>query len=331
MSRLTVILASGDVDGVASAVIAARAADGPVEMLFFDSEHLVDFFSNSFQDKFPGRHHLIICGLEVVHTSWDGELLRPRLMDALRASVSQVLWFSSRHWRPKDRAAVANIFGSGNLVVGPNASCTAALVRSHFASEDDEYAVLMEGLAAGRLPQEAEDVWGSRWSGIIASFKDDLRHLGEAVAPLVEARPWQIPDALIEKAARTEQQDRELAERNAAGPVQVGEHKLATIDIPSHRHAFWREISRWALAHTGAQFCLCCLAGLPVLILTRSDEQPTDLRTWVRYLTDLLPAARAVGGNPDAVPICLRGLEQGPALKREVIEILRQGAHLLSS
>jgi len=330
MGKLAAILASGDIDGVASAVIAARAADGPVELLFSESQHLVRFFGNSVQDKLPRRYNLIICGLEVVHTSWDGELVRPRLMDLLRAFMSPVLWFSSRAWRPEDRAAVESIVGAGNLLVNADAPCTAALVHSHFARPDDEYAALMEELAAGRLPDQAEAEWGAQWRRVITSFKGDLRHLREAVEPLVDARPTEIPDALLERATRTEQENRELAERSAEEPVQVGEHKLACIDIPRERHAFWREISGCSLALTGAHFCLCHLIGRPVLILTRNDKERADLRTWARYLTDLLPAARAIGESPEVVPIYLRGLDQDPALKREAIEILQQGAHLLA-
>lgn len=331
MGKHAVVLASGDVDGVASAVIAARAADGRAEMLFSESQHLVDFFAGPVQDRFPRRYDLVICGIDVVHTSWDGELIRPRLMDALRAFVSPVVWFSSRPWHPEDRATVENIVGAGNLMVDTDAPCTAALLRAHFAPPDDAYAAQLEGLAAGRLPEEADAEWGAQWRRVITSFKDDLRHLGEAIAPLVGARPSEIPDALIERATRTQQQNRELAERSAEDPVKVGEHKLACIDIPRERHAFWREISGCVLALTGAQFCLCRLTGRPVLILTRSKEQRTDLRTWARYLTDLHPAASAIGESPEAVPVYLRGLDQDAALKREAIEILRQGAHLLAT
>jgi len=117
MDIFTAIIASPTVDGVACAVIAARAARGGSETFFLNSASLTEFFRPSIQQKLPGLYSLVICDLELVHTTWDGQLVRPRLLDALRSFVSPALWLSARAWRPEDRAAVENILGPSRLVV----------------------------------------------------------------------------------------------------------------------------------------------------------------------------------------------------------------------
>ncbi|MBS3764250.1 MAG: hypothetical protein KGZ25_13210, partial [Planctomycetes bacterium] len=77
MSDLTVIVASPDVDGVASAAIVARGIEGSFETFFMGSEELPGFFEPSVQLKLPRMYTLVICGLNVVYMSWDGELVRP--------------------------------------------------------------------------------------------------------------------------------------------------------------------------------------------------------------------------------------------------------------
>ncbi len=54
-----------------------------------------------------------------------------------------------------------------------------------------------------------------------------------------------------------------------------------------------------------------------------------DLQVWVRYVTDLLPAARSVGARPDVVPLIVDGLKERPDLMDEVLELMAEGAHLL--
>jgi len=330
MSRLTVIVTPPDADGVASATIAARAAGGAVEMLFFESERLAAFFEGGVQDKLPALYRLIVCGLEVVHTNWDAEVIRPRLMDSLRGFVSPLQWFSARDWRAEDRAAVQNIVGEGNLVVRPGAACTASLVRDGLAQPGDAFANLLVKFAEGSLAAEEEERWGWPWRRVIASLRGAPARLREAIAPLVEGSPEQIAADLVETADRVERECRSFAADNAAESVPVGERELVVIAIPRARHAFWPEISSYARAGTGADFCLCVLTGRPVMILSRGPEQRADLRTWVRYLTDMLPGATTVGAGPEAVPIVAAALKQDAGLVQEAVRTLRQGAHLLA-
>ncbi len=329
MTTLTAIVAAPGVDGVACAVVVARACQGPFDTLFFDSEHLLDFFDASVQRRLPNLYDLVICDLGVVHTNWDGKLLRPHLMDALRGLVAPVLWFSRRSWLPEDRAAVENIFGEGRLVLSETAPCTASLVRDHFAASDDEYADLMVRFASGSLSEEAAALWGASWRQAIVSLKDDVRRLSDAIGPLIDGDPERLSEQLALRAARIETENRELAARGAEEPVEMGGHKLVPLSVPPGRHAFWREISDQARAQSGAQFCLCQLLGRPVLILSRGPDQRVDLRPWTRYLTDLMPQAHTVGGQPEAVPLFVRGLTEDPGLRAEAIQILRDGAHLL--
>jgi len=89
-------------------------------------------------------------------------------------------------------------------------------------------------------------------------------------------------------------------------------------------------VSDHARARSGAEFCLCRLVERPVLVLSRGPELRVDLHPWVRYLTDLMPAATAVGGQSDFVPVFVRGLAEDAALMDEAIRTLQEGAHLLS-
>jgi hypothetical protein len=329
MSIPTIVASVPDVDGVASAVVACRAASGPFQTFFFESARLVDFLRRPVQSKLPGFYTLIICGLDVVHTNWDGELLRPRLMDALRGFVSPVLWFSARPWSAEDRAAVANVLGEEKLAIWPDAPCTADLVCRRLASADDAYAARMVRFAAGNAPEASLFPCADDWRSVISSLRGEPERLTDAVQPLLDGTPEKLDKGLKERAARIEQENRDIA-RNAETPVDVYDKKLTTIAIPPGHHAFWREIGALARAQAGAEFCLCHLLGRPVLVLTRNPEERMDLRRWARYLTDLMPEALAVGEQPDAVPLFVRGLDSDLGLRHEAIGILRDGAHLLA-
>ena len=273
---------------------------------------------------------LIICGLEVVHTSWDGELLRTRLMDALRSFVSPIAWFCAGHWPPEDRGAVGNILGEGKLTVSQDASCTAALVRDYFAKPGDPYARALMQWASGSLPAQEEERWAGDWRRVISSLRSDPEGIRKAISPLIEAPPGQPDKGLLERAVRTEEENRQLAPQSVEEIVQVGDKKLVPVNIPREKHSFWREISEYARLNAAADFSLCRLAGRSVLILNRGKEPRVDLRVWARYLTDMTPAANAIGERPDAVPIFVRGLTEDPGLKQEAIRILVEGAHLLA-
>ncbi len=295
MNSTTVIVAAPDVDGVASAVIAARAAGGggDVETVFCDNSALADFLTAGARHDLSGPCDLILCGLEVVHTTWDGRLVRPQLVRGLRALVGTKHWFSARSWTAEDRAAVHSILGGGRLVVSDSAACAAALVRDRLAAPGDEYAELMVAFASGRLSEQADEEWGADWRRVVAWRKGDPERLKEAVAPLMDAHPERLDVDLRQGAREQEARNRRFAADHSGEPVPVGERKLVVIDVPPEMHAFWREISDGARAETGADFCLCHLTGRPVLLLTRGPEQQIDLRPWARYLTDMLPGAHA--------------------------------------
>jgi len=330
MENARVVVASRTVDGVASAVLAARSARSAFEVIFLDSEGLPGFFVPSMQQKLPPFYELIICDLGVMRRNWDGELIRPALMDRLRELGRPVRWFSCEPWMAEDRAAVGHIIGEGNLVVNQSAPCTASLVREALVDEAGPFEEGLVELAGGGAGEGAAE-WVGKWRSVISALKDAPAALAEAISPLISARPEQVSEELLERAARTEQANREFAKGHVGEPVAMRESKLVTIELPPERHAFWAEISEYARADTGAEFCLCRLRGRPVALLTRAQESRTDLRPWVRYLTDLMPAARNVGNRPEAAPIVIEGLNEDPALLQEAVNLLRDGAHLLKS
>ena len=327
MKQFTVIVAPLTSDGAACAALAARACRSSHEIIFFGSQRLADFLDSPTQEKLPPLYSLVICGLEVVHTDWDGRLVRPRLMDALRAFGSTILWFSADEWDPDDAAAVRHIIGEERLILDADAPCSAALVRHHSCPKRDAYADQLVRLGCPSAGSQPE--WAGPWRRVINSLKDDPAALRDAISLLIEERPDELEPGMIERAERVEEQNRATAARCAEPPVPVGELKLVSVAVPRQQHAFWHEVSYYARAHTGAELCLCHLVGRPVLILTCQPELRIDLRPWARYLTDLLPAANAISRQADAVTVCLDGLAEDASLKREAVTILQDGAHLL--
>jgi len=330
MDSVTVIVASPGLDGAVSAVLVARATHGPFEVLFYDSERLPDFFAPSLQEKLPPFYELVLCALEVMHSNWDGQLIRPRLMEQLRACGRPVRWFGTGRWAVEDRAAVGHIIGEQNLFVSESAPCTAAIVREALLPEGGEYERRLVELASGG-EIEGEEEWQGQWSCVISSLKAAPRQLAEAISPLIQARPERLSEKLLERARKTAEENRSFAERAVGEPLPMRESKLVTIEIPPEKHPFWREISGYARAKREAGFCLSLLAGRPLVLLTRAAEVRVDLRRWVRYLTDLVPAARMLGSQEDVVPILVDGLPDDRGMMQELLDVLRDGAHLVQS
>ena len=330
MDSARVIVASKTVDGAASAVLAARSTKGGFEMVFLDSERLPGFFEPSMQQKLPPFYELFICDLGVMRRNWDGELIRPAFMDRLRALGRPIRWFGCEHWMPEDLAAVGHVLGEENLFVSEGARCTAALVRQALVEEPGAFEDALVALGSRRAGEGAAD-WVGKWRSVISALKDAPAELAGALSPLISARPEQVNEELLKRARQTEQANREFAQAHAAEPVAMRESKLVTIDIPPERRAFWAEISQYARSGAETEFCLCRLIGRPVVVLTRAQECRVDLRPWVRYLTDLMPAAQNVGSRPDVAPVVIEGLTDDPALLQEAVNLLRDGAHLLKS
>ena len=66
-----------------------------------------------------------------------------------------------------------------------------------------------------------------------------------------------------------------------------------------------------------------------VLLIGRETASQVDLAAWARYVTDMLPAARAIGRQPDVVTLYVQGLAEAPQLRDEVVRLMEEGAHLL--
>jgi hypothetical protein len=329
MDQNTVIVAEPTPDGAVCAVLAARACRTPRRTFLLPSPELLDFFAHSTQRDLPRVYSLVICGLGLVHTSWDGRLLRPHVVQALRDFARPVRWFSNREWEPDDRIAVQNIIGEDRLTVDPSAPSSAKLVRAYYSDPDPDYADTLVQLAGSE--EEATVEWTPRWRRIISSLKDDPARLSPAVQPLIDGEPEDIPGDLLDRAERIEQGNRELASENASDPVPMRDYTLTRIDIPPDRHAFWREISAFARSARGVDFSLCRLLRRPVLVLSRGEDIRKDLRRWVRYVTDVVPAASAVEPRPDAVPLFVEGLTEDPGLADDVVRALQDGSHLLDA
>jgi hypothetical protein len=322
--RFTVVLAAPDVDACAAAALVGRCVQGHCEPLVFDSERLASFFEQSVQQKLPHGYDLVLCGLEVVHTDWDGRLVRPKLMDALRSHIGPVRWFAAYRWDPVDRQAIEQMIGRGNLAASDGVESTAALVAAYCGREDASFARLLVQAAGGGAEEEA-----ARARGIVTALKGDHREMARAVSLLTEGRLAELVRDYGQTAERVEEENRRAARERSGEPLPMGALKLVCLSLPPRQHAFWAEISACARELSGAELALCRLEGRPVMVLTREREPWIDLQVWVRYVTDLLPSARRVGARPDVVPLVVDGLKERPDLVDEVLELMAQGSHLL--
>jgi len=329
MEQFTVILFRPDLDGVAAAAIAARAAGPDVEALAVGSQHLVGFFTDEAQRRLPAHYRLVICGLELVRTDWDGRLVRPALLDALRDFTQPIRWFSGRAWAPEDIATLQHMFGEERIRVRPDASSEAALVRELLGEADDRYADWLVAMAEDRLPAGPQSAWGKAWRHTIPFVKDDPPALAQAVGLLAAQKPQEIPKALIERAERTEREVLGQAAAAAGDAVEIGERRLIALALPRRLHPFWKEAGAAALRERDAQFCLCALSGRDVLALARREGLRVDLEGWARYVTDLMPGASVVERQPEAEILNVPGLKGDQGLLDEVVRLLIEGAHLL--
>lgn len=323
--HFTVIVSAPDAASAIAAALIGRGSQGRCEALVFESEDLVEFFERSVQRKLPHNYDLVLCGLRVVHTDWDGRLVRPALMDALRAHVGPVRWVSADGWRSEDLRAVEQMIGSENLLVDQNAESAAHLARRRFAEADDEFADRLASWAVA----SPDDEQGERLRRVLTALKGERRELAAAVVMLAKERVEETIDTYTERARRVEQENRRLAEERSEEPIPLGELKLVCFDLPPGKHAFWREVSAYAREQAEAPLALGRLVDRPTLLLTRDRDLRVDLRTWARYVTDLMPEATRVGARPDVVPLVVKGLNARPALKNDVLSLMKDGAHLL--
>lgn len=328
MEQITVVAAEPTVDGAASAVLALRQANSPTRNVFLFPDQLPDFFDRKTQQSYPSVYQLVICGIGVVHTSWDGELLRPKLIECLRDFPGPVRWYSASSWRSEDIAAIRNIIGDQRLRTDATAACCAEIVRRDYSSGTPYFADAMVQLGGGTQGSSAE--WMNAWERIIESLKNDLPRLSDAIGPLIDGEPEDYDEGLLERAKEIEERNRRIADDGASDPRPMREYTLTRVEVPVDLHCFWREISAYARSKRGADFCLCHLADRPVLVISRGHEHRMDLRRWARYVTDVIPEAAAIDPAAGAVPLYVRGLANDAGLADEVERALKDGAHLLA-
>jgi hypothetical protein len=326
---LTVVVSSADLDGLLAGAVAGRAAEGTAEAVVFDAQKLFEFFGPAVQQRLPRGYNLVLCGLEVVHIDWDGRLVRPRLMDALRNFLGPIRWFSAGPWDPDDRQAVGHIVGEGNVAISQTGASVAGLVLDTYLRRSDGYEDSLVRLAEGRLTDEEEESWGRRARMVLTALKADPHEMAAAVAMLMDQRLSELLGRYAEQAVRTDETMRRFAGERAQEPRAMDDMRLVVLGLPPEWQPFHEEVSAYARQEKGAEFSLCHLEGRSVLLLECSPSVRVDLRTWARYVTDLMPAAEAVGARPGVVPLVVRGLAQDVGLRDEVLGLLAEGAYLL--
>jgi hypothetical protein len=324
--ELSAVVCAPDVGAAAAAALVGRAAGRRAECFVYDSQELVEFFRTEVQQRLPRSYRLVLCGLEVVHTDWDGRVVRPRLMDALRGFLGPIRWYSARPWLAEDRRAVGHAVGEGNLIVDANAQSVAALVRDACLESVGDYERSLVRMGAEPAGGEEAEAEGRL---ILTSLKADHARMAAAVGMLIEGRLDELIEELAEEARGVDEQNRRFAEEHCRELQPMGEHRMAFVALPRQRHAFWAEVGAYARAHLKVPLSLCHLTGRSVLLLARERSLRADLRVWARYVTDLMPPAQSVGARPAVVPLVVRGLADDPGMIEEAVGLLRDGAHLL--
>jgi hypothetical protein len=324
----TVVVVAPQADAVVAGALAGRAVEGRAELLVLDSQELLGLFEPGMRRRLPRGYSLVLCGQQVVHTDWDGRLVRPALMDALRGFVGPIRWFSSGVWESEDRRAVAHVVGEGNLTIADPGALAAAVCRACCA-EDDEYASLLVRLAQGRGADEAEQRRADVLQLVLSALKAHREEMERAAAMLMAGGLQGVLDACGERAGRMAEQNRRFAVQHAEEPRPMGSMRLVCVSLPPPRQPFWAEVGRYARQEHEAELSLCHLGGRPVMVLAGEDGLRADLRTWARYVTDLLPGCRTVGAHAHVVPLVVSGLTRDEGLKDEVLRLLAEGAHLL--
>jgi hypothetical protein len=164
---------------------------------------------------------------------------------------------------------------------------------------------------------------------VLTALKGDRRQLAAAIVMLSRERVQKVVDTYAESAEKTQEENRRIAAERAEEPVRMNEMELVRLELPEEKHPFWAEISEYARREADAELALCRLSGRPTLLLTRDEDVRADLRSWARYVTDLLPGARSVGARPDVVPLVVEDLVDRPELEEDVLNLMSDGAHLL--
>ncbi len=320
----TVIVSDLHGDAALASALAARCTANRVEAMAIDSQRLVEFFEPAMQRRLPAGYDLAFCGHRVVHTDWDGRLVRPRLMDRLRGHFGPIRWFCAGEWLPEDRRALEQLIGVENLVVSEESESTTALVSAECAGADDDYAKRLERVARG-----VDEKLANRLRRCLGALKASPLELASSIMLLAQEKVQEVLDTYLARAEDLEERIEKLARDGTREPMLMGELKLARVALPPWAHFFWSEASARARAHAEAELALCRLEGRPTLVLTRQAGLRLDLRTWARYVTDLMPEVRSVEASPEAVPLVVAGLPDTPGLMDEVLRLMGEGAHLL--
>jgi len=319
------IIADPGVDGAASAALVARSRGCDYSVHFFCSEEFPGFFRRDYQADLPRFYNIFVCGLRVVRKDWQTRPVRSRLMEALRGLEQPMTWFSTMRWESDDRAAVGHLIGEENLIVAPEYRTTASLVAEHMPVSDDA-----RNRELVSLPADTDTDALEGWGRVLSAHRDDYEVLSRAVTVLVNGHEAEVPGKLMQNTERVEKQNSTIAgEEHEVS--RMGEVRVAFVELPPRKTAFWNEIGTGAMDSADAGLCIIHPDATDVVLFMRAPTRRLDLETWLRYLTDCLPGSEVLDGGPHWLPVHVPELGSDPTMKRQMLDILRGGAHLLTA
>ena len=325
MPEPDVIVAEPGVDGAACAALIVRARGQENTTHFFRSEELPAFFRRDYQEGLPRFYNLFICGLRVVRKDWQARPARAPLMEALRGLEQPATWFSTAHWEADDEAAVGHLIGENDLVVSPSYSSTAALVAERLPGQgeplDRELVSMAEGCETDSL---------DNWRRVLAAHRNNAEVLSRVVTVLARGQVGTVPRQLMQRTERVEKENQRIAgEQHDAR--RMGEVRVVFVELPRDKTAFWRDIGAAAMETADAGIGLIHPDAADVTLFLKDPTRRLDLQAWLRYLTDCMPGSETLDGGPDWTPVHIQNLGTDPTVKRQLLDILRGGAHLLTA
>jgi len=219
--------------------------------------------------------------------------------------------------------------GTNWCCAAPIGECLARALRERLFGPEDAYEDRLARMSSGELSPAEQQEWADGLLEVLTGLKGDHAGLADVAVMLIDGELEAALDRWRDSARSVHEDIAALATECAADVREMGAMKLVKVVLPRERHAFWAEVSAAARRAAGAELSLCHLAGRSVVVLGREAECRADLRAWARYLTDSMAGAQALAETEDAVPVVVDALARQPALLERVLDILREGAHLL--
>lgn len=279
----TVIIARNAVDPILASVVVARESRNLFDLRFYEDDELPEFFSRSLQHGLPARYELVVLGLNPRRRTLAGELIRPKLMDALRTFGRPIRWLSTEAWDAEDAGAVRHIVGDKNLLVAPSAGSCLELAASAFGADDAQARKLVRVLKDGAGAAE----WAEDWLRVLGALRLRPARLLEAVELLIKGEPELLGEDLLREAQTIAAENARLLETGMKRVTMDG-MRMAWCVAPADRRVFRAELGAEARTRGEAAVSLIGFPEAGIAILASEPELARRLAEFAKYPVEAL-------------------------------------------